>query len=354
MSKAAEFRAEAAKRILVKDGAYGTLVQAEKLDGCTYGGDLGLSRDQRGNNDLLNLTCPKLVGEICDRFAAAGADVLATNTFNANAISQADYGAERRVADMNVAAARITREVADRWTANAKATYLWLDDVRTDGATAGDMWTFIFGMGLSWYLEDRTAIEVAAAQRQDWRRGDPDVTIGQHLFAHVVVELLPPPAIAQRNGHGAFGVALTDDVTVELGDDLARGEIGVTHCLSLSAALIEAQHHEIVVIEDAIDLQAARVFAENILKQGGPSLNARINWAFERAAGRKPKTNERRVLLDLYRKSLIRFQRNPASARELVSVGDAPATKEISVARFGAMMTVARAILNLHEMITRN
>ena len=117
MSKAAEFRAEAAKRILVKDVAYGTLVQAEKLDGCTYGGDLGLSRDQRGNNDLLNLTCPKLVGEICDRFAAAGADVLATNTFNANAISQADYGAERRVADMNVAAARITREVADRWTA---------------------------------------------------------------------------------------------------------------------------------------------------------------------------------------------------------------------------------------------
>jgi 5-methyltetrahydrofolate--homocysteine methyltransferase len=116
MSAADAFRAAAAKRILVKDGAYGTLVQAEKLDGCTYGGDLGLSRDQRGNNDLLNLTCPTLVEDICDRFAAAGADVLATNTFNANAISQADYGAEHRVADMNLAAARITRSVADRWS----------------------------------------------------------------------------------------------------------------------------------------------------------------------------------------------------------------------------------------------
>ncbi|HJS41300.1 MAG TPA: homocysteine S-methyltransferase family protein [Sphingomicrobium sp.] len=116
MSAAATFRAEAAKRILVKDGAYGTLIQAEKLDGCTYGGDLGLSRDQRGNNDLLNLTCPRLVEEICERFADAGADLLATNTFNANAISQADYGAERRVADMNQAAARITRSVADRWS----------------------------------------------------------------------------------------------------------------------------------------------------------------------------------------------------------------------------------------------
>jgi hypothetical protein len=110
----------------------------------------------------------------------------------------------------------------------------------------------------------------------------------------------------------------------------------------------------LVMLNDPIFVEAARVFAQNILKQGGPSLNARINWAFERAAGRRPKTNERRVLLDLYRKSLIRFQRDPASARELMSVGDAPAPKEISAVRLGAMMTVARAILNLHETITRN
>ena len=117
MSKAAEFRAAAARRILVKDGAYGTLVQAEQLRPQAYGGDLGLSKDQRGNNDLLNLTRPDLVEAICERFAAAGADVLATNTFNANAISQADYGAEAHVGDMNLAAARIIRSVADRWTA---------------------------------------------------------------------------------------------------------------------------------------------------------------------------------------------------------------------------------------------
>jgi len=117
MTASKTFRAEAAKRILVKDGAYGTLIQAEKLDGCAYGGDLGLSRDQRGNNDLLNLTCPHVIDSICERFAAAGADVLATNTFNANAISQADYGAESYVDDINRAAARITRAVADRWTA---------------------------------------------------------------------------------------------------------------------------------------------------------------------------------------------------------------------------------------------
>jgi 5-methyltetrahydrofolate--homocysteine methyltransferase len=113
MSASATFRAEAAKRILVKDGAYGTMIQAERLT--DYCAGLDLMKDQRGNNDLLNLSCPELVGSICERFAAAGADVLATNTFNANAISQADYGAETHVANINLAAARIVRSVADRW-----------------------------------------------------------------------------------------------------------------------------------------------------------------------------------------------------------------------------------------------
>jgi 5-methyltetrahydrofolate--homocysteine methyltransferase len=72
----------------------------------------------------LNLTRPGLVGEICQSFADAGADILATNTFNANRISQADYGAEHLVREINAAAARITRAVADadgkkRWVAGA-------------------------------------------------------------------------------------------------------------------------------------------------------------------------------------------------------------------------------------------
>jgi 5-methyltetrahydrofolate--homocysteine methyltransferase len=124
MNAAANFRAAAAQRVLVKDGAYGTLIQAEKLN--DYGGDLGLAADQRGNNDLLNLTRPDVIEGICQRFADAGADLLATNTFNATSISQADYGedAVALVADINRAAARVTRTVADRqdrpvWVAGA-------------------------------------------------------------------------------------------------------------------------------------------------------------------------------------------------------------------------------------------
>jgi 5-methyltetrahydrofolate--homocysteine methyltransferase len=118
MSTAAEFRAEAAKRILIKDGPYGTAIQAEKLAADAYRGDLDLAKDQKGNNDLLNLTRPDVVTKICDSFAGAGADVLATNTFNANRISQADFGAEELVSDINRAAARIVREVADRFSAS--------------------------------------------------------------------------------------------------------------------------------------------------------------------------------------------------------------------------------------------
>jgi 5-methyltetrahydrofolate--homocysteine methyltransferase len=114
MTVAQQLRDAAAERVLIKDGAYGTQVQARRLREADYAGSLGLSRDQKGNNDLLNLTQPELVGEIAQSFADAGAEILATNSFNANRISQADYGAENMVSEINVAAARIIAEVADR------------------------------------------------------------------------------------------------------------------------------------------------------------------------------------------------------------------------------------------------
>ena len=107
MTVAAAICEAAARRILIKDGAYGTLIQAEKLAEADYRGDFELGRDQRGNNDLPNLTRPEIVAGIARRFVAAGADILATNSFNATRISQADYGAEALVGDINRAAARI-------------------------------------------------------------------------------------------------------------------------------------------------------------------------------------------------------------------------------------------------------
>ena len=114
ISQAAQrLRAEAATRILLTDGAFGTMIQGYGLAEEDYRGSLDLNRDQKGNNDLVALTRPDIIAEITRAYLAAGSDIVSTNTFNATRISQGDYGAEHLVRDMNVAAARIAREAAD-------------------------------------------------------------------------------------------------------------------------------------------------------------------------------------------------------------------------------------------------
>ncbi|WP_435198935.1 homocysteine S-methyltransferase family protein [Qipengyuania sp. 902] len=117
MSKRTEFAEAASQRILIKDGPYGTEIQRAKLAPEDYAGDTGLTADQKGNNDLVNLTQPQVIRKICDSYIDAGAHILATNTFNANRISQADYDAEHLVHEINVSAARIIREAVDEATA---------------------------------------------------------------------------------------------------------------------------------------------------------------------------------------------------------------------------------------------
>ncbi|WP_343343580.1 homocysteine S-methyltransferase family protein [Sphingomicrobium sp. XHP0239] len=116
MTKAEQLRALAARRVLVKDGAYGTAIQKLGLGEAQFRGNVALEREQRGNNDLLNLTQPDAIEAICIAYAQAGAHVLATNSFNANAISQADYDAAHLVDDINIAGAAIVRRVADRFS----------------------------------------------------------------------------------------------------------------------------------------------------------------------------------------------------------------------------------------------
>lgn len=117
MSKRIEFAEAASQRILIKDGPYGTEIQRARLAPEDYAGDTGLTADQKGNNDLVNLTQPQVIRTICDSYIDAGAHILATNTFNANRISQADYDAEHLVDEINVSAARIIREAVDEATA---------------------------------------------------------------------------------------------------------------------------------------------------------------------------------------------------------------------------------------------
>ena len=110
----------------------------------------------------------------------------------------------------------------------------------------------------------------------------------------------------------------------------------------------------LVLLNDPIYVEASRVFAENILKQGGPNFDRRLNWAFERAVDRTPTAQERRILLTLYRQNLTRFQKAPDNAKQLIAVGESPLPGKMKPVDLAAMTTVARAILNMHETITRN
>ncbi|MBW4331311.1 homocysteine S-methyltransferase family protein [Stakelama sp. CBK3Z-3] len=107
--------AEAEKRILISDGAFGTEIQNWKLSEGDYAGDLGLSHEQKGNNDILALSKPEVPEAITRAYLEAGSDIVETNTFSANRISQADYGAEDRVKELNIASAQLARKACDEF-----------------------------------------------------------------------------------------------------------------------------------------------------------------------------------------------------------------------------------------------
>ena len=108
-----------ASRILVLDGAMGTMVQRLQLTEADFRGErfAGHTHDLKGNNDILLLTRPDAIRTIHEQYLAAGADIIETSTFSSNAVSQADYGLEALAYELNVAGARVARAATDAWTA---------------------------------------------------------------------------------------------------------------------------------------------------------------------------------------------------------------------------------------------
>jgi 5-methyltetrahydrofolate--homocysteine methyltransferase len=109
------FRALLKERLVFLDGAMGTMIQGHHLGEQDFRGErfAAWRTDLRGNNDLLSITQPEIIAAIHREYLLAGADVISTNTFNSSPVSQADYGLESFVAELNLAAARLARRVAD-------------------------------------------------------------------------------------------------------------------------------------------------------------------------------------------------------------------------------------------------
>ena len=106
-------------RIMILDGAMGSMIQTYKLTEEEYRGERfkDWPSDLKGNNDLLSLTQEKVIRDIHCAYLEAGADILETNTFNANAISMADYNMESLSYELNVASAKLARQACDEYTA---------------------------------------------------------------------------------------------------------------------------------------------------------------------------------------------------------------------------------------------
>jgi len=114
------------ERILILDGAMGTMIQRHKFEEQDYRGDRFVDHpiDLKNNNEALMLVRPDVIEEIHRAYLAAGADILETNTFNANKVSMADFGMEDLVVEMNIAAAQIARRAADDFSTPEKPRFV--------------------------------------------------------------------------------------------------------------------------------------------------------------------------------------------------------------------------------------
>ncbi len=113
-----DIRKELAKRILIIDGAMGTMIQRHKLEEADYRGERfkDWHKDVKGNNDLLSITQPQIIEDIHALYLESGADIIETNTFSSTVIAQADYDMQEFAYEMNVASAKCGRNAADRYT----------------------------------------------------------------------------------------------------------------------------------------------------------------------------------------------------------------------------------------------
>ncbi len=114
------------QRILVLDGAMGTMIQRHKLTEADFRGERfkSHSKDLRGNNDMLVLTRPDIILGIHEQYLEAGADIIETNSFSGTTIAQADYALEPFVYELNVEAAKLARQAADKWTTPDKPRFV--------------------------------------------------------------------------------------------------------------------------------------------------------------------------------------------------------------------------------------
>ena len=126
MTNNTDFKQILSRKILLLDGGFGSMLQTYGLEEGDFRGERFREHPllQKGNNDLLNLTAPAAAKAVHTAYLDAGSDIITTNTFNANAISMADYGMEEHVAEMNRAAAQLCKQLTRQYSTAEKPRFV--------------------------------------------------------------------------------------------------------------------------------------------------------------------------------------------------------------------------------------
>ena len=126
VNKTAQLKQALENRILILDGAMGTMIQKYKLTEADFRGEKFKESavDLRGNNDLLTLTQPLLISAIHEKYLAAGADIIETNTFSSTTIAQADYDLQSIAYELNFVGAKLARLAADKYSTPEKPRFV--------------------------------------------------------------------------------------------------------------------------------------------------------------------------------------------------------------------------------------
>ncbi len=265
---AAEIRRRASERVLVLDGAWGTMIQGAGLGPDDYRGERFADhpRELAGDPDLLNLTRPDLVASIHARYLEAGADIATTNTFTATAIGQSDYGLEEVVRELNLAGARIAREAVG------------------DGIVAGSVGPLNVTLSLSPRVDDpgyrtRTFAEVVDAYAEQMRalaEGGVDL-----LLVETVFDTLNAKAAVLAAREAAPGLPLWISATVV--DRSGRTLSGQT----IDAFLASVAHADplIVGVNCSLGAREMRPFLAELSRRAPTLVSAHPNAGLPNAFG---------------------------------------------------------------------
>ncbi len=237
---------ESSSRILLLDGAMGTMVQQYNLGEEDYRGErfAGFPHSLKGNNDLLVLTRPHVIREIHEKYLAAGADIIETDTFNANRISLSDYHLEEYAYEINLAAARLAREAVAGFTGSVNEKPRWV---------AGSIGPTNRTASLSPDVQDPgyravTFDELYDAYREQARGlldGGADLLMVETIFDTLNAKAALIAVFDEteaRTGHGAPRVPVIASVTIS--DNSGRTLSGQT----LDAFLVSVRHFDLFAI----------------------------------------------------------------------------------------------------------